>query len=180
MEKILFKEEQRFTQWWLWGLLIFAFAVGVVPIWYGLYKQVSTGTPWGDNPTSDAGLVIIAIFTTLLMGGILILLRLTTLYIEIRIDGIYFRFPPFVQKWRSISKEEIEKYTVGKYNPIREYGGYGMRRSFGKYGRAYNVSGNTGVRLFLKNGKIILLGTQRAQAMAYAMQKLIPEREQVN
>ena len=41
----------------------------------------------------------------------------------------------------------------------------------GKYGKAYNVTGNIGLKLFLKNGKIILLGTQRAQAISYAMEK---------
>jgi hypothetical protein len=177
MEKILFKEEQKFTQWWIWLLLIFTFFVSVLPIWYGLYQQVHTGKPWGDNPTSITGLVIIAVFTTVLMFGLLLLFRLTKLCTEIRNDGIYFRFFPFIRKWRAISKEEIEKYTVGKYNPLTEYGGYGVRRSFRKYGRAFNVSGNLGLRLYLKNGKVLLLGTQRTQAISFAMQKMMSGRE---
>ena len=177
MDKILFKEEQRFTQWWLWLLLIFSFAVAVLPLWYGLYRQVSTGIPWGDNPTSNTGLMITAILTTLLMVGILVLFSYSRLLLEVREDGIHFRFPPFVRKWRIIHRDEIERYTLGKYNPVGEYGGYGVRRSFGKYGRAYNVSGNLGLRLFLRNGKVVLFGTQRKQALEYAMQKLMSDRE---
>jgi hypothetical protein len=178
MEKILFKEEQRFNQWWIWLLLIFTFAVSVVPIWYGFFKQITTGVPWGDNPTSDTGLAIIGVFTTLLMAGILIIFKTTCLYIEIRDTGIHFRYPPLVRKWRIVSKDEIERYTVGKYSPIGEYGGYGVRRSYGKYGRAYNVSGNLGLRLYLKNGKVILFGTQRTQAISAAMQKMMSDKEQ--
>jgi hypothetical protein len=179
MEKVLYKEEQRFNQWWIWLLLIFTFAVSVVPICYGLYHQVHTGKPWGDNPASNTGLLIIAIFTTLLMAGLLLLFKATRLCIEIRYDGIYFMYLPFIRKWRSVSKDEIERYTVGKYSPVGEYGGWGVRRSYGKYGRAYNVSGNLGLRLYLKNGKVLLLGTQRAQAISYAMQKMMSGREQV-
>jgi hypothetical protein len=178
MEKILFKEEQRFTQWWIWLLLIFSFAVSVGPIWYGFFKQISTGVPWGDNPTSDTGLAIIGVLTTLLMVGILFVFKITRLKVEIRDNGIYFRFPPLVRKWRIVSKDEIERYTVGKYSPVGEYGGWGVRRSYGKYGRAYNVSGNLGLRLYLKNGKVLLLGTQRTQAISSAMQKMMSGREQ--
>ena len=173
MERTYFKEEQRFTQWWLWLLLTASFAVSAGPLWYGYHSQISTGVPWGDNPTSDNGLLIIAILVTLLMGGILLLFTFSRLYLEIREDGIYFRFPPFVRKWRKIHRDEIEKYTVGKYNPIGEYGGYGVRRSYGRHGKAYNVSGNLGLRLTLRNGKVVLFGTQRKQALEYAMQKLM-------
>ncbi len=177
MDKILFKEEQRFTQWWLWLLLIFSFAVAVVPLWYGLFRQVSTGVPWGDNPASNSGLLLIAIFTTLLMGGIILLFSFSKLQLEVREDGVHFRFPPFIWKWRKVSRDEIERYTVGKYNPIGEYGGYGVRTSYGKYGKAYNVSGNLGLRLTLRNGKVVLFGTQRKQALEYAMQKLMTGKE---
>jgi hypothetical protein len=173
MEKILFREEQRFSQWWLWLLLIASFGVGVVPLWYGYFNQVSTGIPWGDHPASDAVLLVIAILITLLMGGILLLFSYSRLYLEVREDGIRFRFPPFVWKWKMIRRDEIEKYMVGKYNPIMEYGGYGVRKSYGRYGKAYNVSGNIGIRLTLRNGKVVLFGTQRKQALEYAMQKLM-------
>jgi hypothetical protein len=176
MEKILFKEEQKFGQWWIWLILLTAFAVSVVPVWYGLYQQVTTGQPWGDNPVSDSVLALIATLTTFLIIGIFLLLKTMRLQVEIYENGIRFRYPPLVRKWRNIARTEIERYEVGKYRPVAEYGGWGIRMGSRKYGKAYNVSGNIGLKLFLKNGKIILLGTQRAQALSYAMKKLMSNR----
>jgi hypothetical protein len=179
MDKVFFREEQRFTQIWIWLLLIASLFAGVVPLWYGVYQQVYLGKPFGDNPGSDTGLIIVSVFTTLLMFGLLALFRVSKLIMEVREDGIHFRYPPFILKWRMISKDEIERFTVGKYSPVGEYGGWGVRRSFGKYGRAYNVKGNQGLRLYMKNGKVLLLGTQRSQALTFAMQKLMSPKETI-
>ena len=73
MKKLLFKEEQKFNQWWLWVILVGAFAVSVVPLWYGLLSQLTTGEPWGDNPASDVILAVTTGAITLLMGGVVIL-----------------------------------------------------------------------------------------------------------
>jgi len=54
----------------------------------------------------------------------------------------------------------------------REYGGYGIkwrRRS----GRALIISGNTGLQLYFKNGKKLLIGTQQKQGIEYAMKKFM-------
>jgi hypothetical protein len=53
--------------------------------------------------------------------------------------------------------EDVEDYQVITYNPVRDYGGWGIKT--GKKGRAYNVSGNWGLMLTLKNGKSVLIGT---------------------
>jgi hypothetical protein len=48
-ENILFSERQRFTQWWLWLIL-----VGINTLFiYGLYKRLIIGEPVGTNPASD-------------------------------------------------------------------------------------------------------------------------------
>src|SRR5690606_3576008 len=52
-EAMLFSERQRFTQWWMWLLLLGS----VAPLWYGVYRQVVQGRPWGTNPAGDAALV---------------------------------------------------------------------------------------------------------------------------
>jgi len=177
MEKVLFKEEQRFNQWWIWLLLLATFAVAVSPLWYGLYMQLSTGEPWGNDPTSNGALAFSAVLVTILTGGLLLLFITLRLQVEIREDGVHFRFLPVIRRWRTISKAEIERYEIGKYKPIAQYGGWGIRYGFRKYGRAYNVAGNIGMKLFLKNKKIILLGTQRSQALSYAMEKLMAENK---
>lgn len=49
--KIMFREEQKFTQWWLWVILI---GVGIFPV-FGIYKQLILGEKFGDKPMSDPG-----------------------------------------------------------------------------------------------------------------------------
>ena len=72
-----------------------------------------------------------------------------------------------------IPREMITEYGVRKYNPIGEYGGWGIKgRGFGK-GRAYNVKGNMGLQLRLQDNKKILFGTQRPDALQAAMDKMM-------
>ncbi|MHC4338483.1 MAG: hypothetical protein ACYSTG_11155 [Planctomycetota bacterium] len=60
------------------------------------------------------------------------------------------------------------------YKPIREYGGWGIRYSFRKgIGRAYNMSGNKGVQLVFKNGKKLLIGSQKPDELAQAINSIM-------
>ncbi len=68
------------------------------------------------------------------------------------------KFIPFHNTPRLIDWNEIEKLEVVKYDPIGDYGGWGIKSKKGK--KAYNVSGDIGLKLYLKNGKNILIGTQ--------------------
>lgn len=52
-----FKEEQKFTQWWLWIPLI---GIGLIPI-YGIYKQLFLKEQFGTKPLSDLGLILFLI-----------------------------------------------------------------------------------------------------------------------
>ncbi len=94
------------------------------------------------------------------------------LVVEVRQDSVWFKFPPILCKWKTISTSEIERFEIRKYKPIMEYGGWGIR-SWSKNDRAYNTSGNIGLQLYLKSGKKILLGTQRKQAIEAAMKKMM-------
>jgi len=53
------------------------------------------------------------------------------------------------------------------YSPISDYGGWGIR--YGSIGKAYNVSGNRGVQLELLNGERILIGSQKPEELAAAI-----------
>ena len=44
--KTQFTEKQKFTQWWLWLILI---SIGIIPI-IGIYKQIILGKPFGVIP----------------------------------------------------------------------------------------------------------------------------------
>ena len=55
--KTKFKEVQRFTQWWLWLILI---GTQPLPI-YTIYKQLILKEPFGDNPIPDVILIVFSI-----------------------------------------------------------------------------------------------------------------------
>ena len=151
--RILFKESQYFRQWWLLTIFLLIFAVFLA----GIYQQLIKGIPFGDNPMSDTGLIIATVLYSLVM---LLFYRmgLTTLIDD---TGIYIRFFPFHLKYKFFAWEEIEKAYVRTYQPVREYGGWGLKG--GSMGLAYNVSGDKGLQLELKNGKKILIGTRQPE-----------------
>lgn len=154
---ILFRECQRFRQWWLWLILIGA----NIPLLWAWWQQSKAGAPLdpGDLLLGN-GILLLVIF--LLLG-----LRLDT---EIRNDGVYVRFFPFALRLKRYGWEEIEKAYVRPYKPLLEYGGWGIR--YGRKGKALNVSGNMGLQLELKNGKKLLIGTRKPEALQAVIEEL--------
>ena len=122
-----FTETQRFTQWWLWILLL---AIAALPIW-GLIQQIGMGEPWGNQPLSDTGLILFTVFTFGLIGFFLSM-KLKT---QIDSTGITVRFTPFVK--RQVAWADIESTEVLNYGFV---GGWGIRIGT-KYGTVYNMKG---------------------------------------
>jgi len=178
MEKVLFTEEQRFKSTFVWLIMFPSWAVINVIFGIGIYKQIILGKPWGDEPMSDLGLIGVTLGVNLIIIGILFLMLKTKMVIQIRDKGLFYKYPPFIIREKKISPEEIERYEVRQYKPLQEYGGWGIRQRHKwrrNIGVAYNVSGNIGLQLYLKNGKKILLGTQRKAAIGSAMAKMMNE-----
>jgi hypothetical protein len=148
----IFFEEQKFAQLWLHLVLIISFMIPLVMITIELLQTN------GENNDTQMNLFVL-IGTFILIYSIILSMKL-----KFRIDekGIYYRFIPFHFSDRFLSWNEISKAYIRKYNAIYEYGGWGLRMVFfRKKGRAINVSGNIGLQLELKNGKKILIGTQK-------------------
>jgi hypothetical protein len=160
----MFTERQHFKQIWLWALLI-----GINGFFiYGWISQVFLGQTFGDKPMSD-GLLTLATIATFLLTVLSLVLRLDT---AIQQDGIYYRFLPFQWTYRKITWDRISKAFVRQYRPITEYGGWGLRIGlFGK-GKAFIVSGNTGLQIVYDKGKKFLLGTQRPEEMKRVLKQL--------
>ena len=156
-EKIVFSEQQHFKQWWLWLLLLGLNAIFV----YGIYQQIILKKPFGTNPASDTELYIgfgILFFLT-------ILFRFIKLQTDIKNDGIYVRFFPIQITYRKYTWDKLNKIYVRQYNPITEYGGWGMRYNFFGKGKALNVSGNQGLQLTTTNNSRILIGTNKPEQL---------------
>lgn len=157
----LFKEDQRFTQWWLWLILI---PIGILPV-VGIVQQLILGEEFGDNPMSDFGLILFAVFVFALLG-LFLMMRLKT---EIDQNEIRLSFFPFVKK--SIKWTEIKKAEVVNYGFV---GGWGIRLSF-KYGTVYNIKGNKGLAIELRNGKRFVIGTQREEELRKIVEEAIEQ-----
>ncbi|RIH67275.1 hypothetical protein D1164_02310 [Mariniphaga sediminis] len=171
MEKILFKEEQRFNQWRLWLILGSALLAIVIP----LANELS-GQSWDFSSKDFSHLILYGSVTVLFIISALIIVILSRLKTKITYKGIFITFPPLKRKSYKITIQEIERFEIRKYRAKREYGGYGFR-SRRRSGQAYTISGNTGLQLYLKNGKKLLIGTQKKQAMEFAMHKIMGENK---
>ena len=157
--KIEFKEEQKFTQWWLWLILI---GIGVLPF-LGIYKQNILGGKFGNKPMSDFELIIFAA----IIFGLITLFWFLRLKTEIDKNEIRINFFPFAKK--QVLWTEIKNAKVVKYGFV---GGWGIRH-FTKYGTVYITSGKTGLAIELKNGKKILIGTQKEIELNKVIEKVI-------
>ena len=169
-DHVLFSEEQRFRQRWLWVLLIVAVAPIPPVFWYGVLRQVVGGHPWGSRPMSDAGLLTLAVLDTLFTVGLLALYWTARLVTIVQSDGLLVRFRPFHLRPRRIDLSDVVSVEAVTYSPLRQYGGWGIR--FGLGGRAYNVSGNRGVRLTRRSGRRLLIGSQRPDELAAAVRRV--------
>ena len=164
--KVKFLEVQQFRQKWLQIILIAVSLFLILFFGYGMIQQLGMGHPWGSRPMSNMALAIVGPIMILMGIGLSLLFYKMRLFTEVREDGIYINFVPLSRQ--TVLFENIVSCEVRTYRPIREYGGWGIR--YGRAGKAYNVSGNRGVQLRLSNGKGLLIGSQRPEELAQAIQ----------
>ena len=165
MKKILFQESQQFSQLWLWALL----GTMTLAVLWGIFQQAVLGKPFGDNPMPTPGLFVLL----LLPLGILALFSYMRLITIIDDSGISIRFVPFDKRF--IPWSDIDKAYVRTYSPLLEYGGWGIRFSLKGRSMAYNVSGNKGLQLELKDGRKVLIGTRKAEELEQVLKAVFRE-----
>lgn len=168
MSRLRFEEEQRFRQWWLVLLVIFVVAVTVIPFGRGMVQQLSTGVPWGDEPLSNGALLAVgsvAIGLPLFVAWLMWASRLTTMVGDVTLEvGLW----PIHRKPKKIDLLRVAKVEAVTYRPLRDYGGWGVRK--GRKGWAYCVSGNRGALVTYTGGDTLLIGSQRADELAEAIE----------
>ena len=80
---------------------------------------------------------------------------------HVLVKDFIINFFPIHLKEQLIPFEEIESFKARKYAPLKEFGGWGIRWGF--EAKAYNVSGEEGLQLALRNERKILFGSQKAK-----------------
>jgi hypothetical protein len=167
-DKLSFHEIQRFRQASLWGLLGTSAFVVIGVMGCGLFIQLVLGRPWGKKPVPDGVLVLIAGAPILIVAGLLWLMYAAHLITEVRTGGLYVKFYPFHRSFQKIDLNNVINMEVLTYRPLLDYRGYGIR--YGAWGKVYNVYGNRGVRLTYRGGKILMIGSQRPEELAGALE----------
>jgi len=165
--KPLFEEKQRYTQWWLWLIIVSAAVIVTGVFMNAVYVQLVTGNPWGDKPLSDDALIVYALFMISCMIIMLLIFFNSVLEITVDRSGVSYRYFPLIRSWRRIDRENIQAYELKKYY----LQGYGIKRDL-RGNKTINVKGNTGVELVMFDGIKLVLGTQKPDEFLNALKKM--------
>jgi hypothetical protein len=158
----MFDEVQKFRQRWLWLLLIIISILSIAIFAHGMIEQFVFGRPWGDRPVSDMSLLVTSVTVIIFILFMLYLFYTLRLITHVDAKGIYIRFYPFPGK--IIDFPQVESCEARTYRPLSEYGGWGIK--YGRSGKAYNISGDRGAQLVMKDGKRVLIGSQHADELS--------------
>jgi hypothetical protein len=159
----IFTEEQQFSRKFVIPLVAFISSLTLGFLILGIIQPYIYGNLNNGYSSIEVDLLISGIFPLIIVLVVDWLLIKAKLYTEISSESIRYRFYPFIQRDKIIYWEEIEKAYVRKYKPIWEFGGWGIRLGFRGKGRAFNMKGNYGLQLEFKNGKNLLIGTQKPE-----------------
>ena len=118
-------------------------------------RQLVWHHPWGTPAVSNGGLLFLAVLLVVVYVR-LITVRLVT---DLRPAEIAVGLRGLWRK-RRIPLYQVRTARAVEYDPIRDFGGYGVRSGF--RGQAYIARGNRGVELELQDGRKVLIGSQDA------------------
>ncbi len=158
--EILFEETQQFSKTGsrtITKVTCILFLIGSILILF---------TNSEDKVQTSIGLFV----SSIISGGISFIFNKAKLIMQIRTDGIYVSFPPLRNSFTICYWENIDKLFIREYNPLGEYGGWGIKGRGNNL--AYNVSGNIGIQLVLINDSKLLIGTNQPEEIASVLTRL--------
>ncbi len=154
----IFRERQNPVQRHTYIALIVppCIMVGLV-VW-----QVVLGHTWGKKPMTNGSLIGWTVFVWLIYLR-LVTVRMTT---EVRAGKIVVAMRGL---WpaRTIPLAGVKAAQQVVYDPVADYGGYGIRSN--RSGKAYIARGTEGVKVELTTGGSVLLGSQRSRELVAAI-----------
>lgn len=162
-EKTLFFEEGKLNQKWNLFLLT-PVCVGFILFQiYSLYSQLILKQPVGSDPLSDTMLIIMSFIVIPLMIFLIWLFYVMTLTVKVDNKKIFIRFYPIMK--REIFISDIDSFEIKEFNPIIDFGGWGLRYSIRWKTTGYIMKGKVGVLIHLRNGKNLLISSERAKEL---------------
>lgn len=133
----------------------------------GIVKQIVYGIPFGKQHAPDWLLALIWVSVGLVIPAFFFSSRME---VEIQKEKMLIQIRYIPLKRRHIALSSIQKAEVWEFNPIRDYGGWGIR--LGNSGWAYTARGNQGVMLTLEDGERLLIGSQNPELLFRELMKL--------
>ena len=133
-----FQEKSGFPAW------IF-YTIAIIPVSIFLYDRLLH--PQDAEPFDWVGLIVIA-----LIGLLIFAFKLTVI---VNNQEISFKYPPIYNKSKCIPWDQIKSIEVMKINPLKEFGGWGIR--YGRLGAAYTTRGRHILHIKKTEGKPINL-----------------------
>ena len=161
MNKIFFEEKQYFRQWWARLLTITMLGDA---LWQLLQAILQI------KKTPELSVSLWNIIPPILLIFAVVLLRIISLQILITDKGIGVRFYPFRRRYKLYLWEDIKKVYIRDYEPMREYGGWGVKGFGGN--RALNVTGIIGLQIVFINDNRLLIGTQKKETLKDALSQM--------
>ncbi|HET9504986.1 MAG TPA: hypothetical protein VFO93_15695 [Hymenobacter sp.] len=137
----VFTERQWLLRYW-WPLLLVPALLGPLIAWLA---------PRHGSPPPYWVFILFGLVIALVAG----------LVLEVRLDaaGAHYRLLPLQWRWQHVAWPEVARAYLRRYDPLGEYGGWGIKGS--SQNRAYNIANDEGLQIELRNGRRVLLGTQR-------------------
>lgn len=162
-----FYEKQRFDQIWLISLMV---TITIMPIAVNIAFFV---LPYEKFDALSKYLILIDELIYLIIMGtfsftLLFIFKLETFVMS---DGLYFRLYPINITFIHYKAHDINGYKTIEYDPISEFGGWGIR--YGNDKKAYTTSGKIGIELEIKNKKNIVIGTKKPDAFNKALKIIL-------
>lgn len=177
MARTLFQEKQSLREvallWWI--ILPVSLAI-ILSLLYGVYWQLVMGEPWGTEPMSDTGLLIMTLVSFTVLTVVLWVLLSVRLETAIDQTGITFQYYPHMRKPRHIPKTEIKTYEVRRLS-FFEARRRGYRRSLTGRQQRLLISGRDALIITLVSGKTIVIGTQKPAQLKAALNQSISNHE---
>jgi len=148
-----FAERQWLLRHW-WPLLLLPTLLVPLVLW--LAPRNGASPPWGVFALAGLALGLVA-----------------GLVLDVRLDaaGAHYRLLPLQWRWRHLAWPEVARAYLRRYDPLGEYGGWGIKGT--SQNRAYNIANDEGLQLELRDGRRVLLGTQRPAELKRALAKLL-------
>ncbi|RWX00858.1 hypothetical protein [Flavobacterium cerinum] len=154
---LVFTENQHF------GIILYLILLGLCAV---VGYCIWSFKPNPEQPTGNRiakGILYLVFFVIV---GALVSTFFMSLNTKIDNNAVYVKFAPFESEWRSYPWDAIKKCELKTYDPIKDYGGWGIRDG------AYNASGDQGLLLTFNDGSQLMIGTQKPEKLKKILQKL--------